>query len=69
MQTPSEAVFEAALRLPESERLTLVSRLLETMPVEDSAITLDDEGLAAELERRFADREGTVPWSELQAEN
>ena len=37
MQLPAEAILEAALRLPESLRLTLVSRLLETMPAEDSA--------------------------------
>jgi hypothetical protein len=68
MQSPSEAVFEAALKLPESERLTLVSRLLETMPPEDATISLDDASLAEELEHRFADREGSVPWSDLQAE-
>jgi hypothetical protein len=68
MQSPSEAVFEAALKLPEGERLTLVSRLLETMPPEDATASLDDAPLAEELERRFADREGSVPWSDLQAE-
>lgn len=68
MQMPSEAVFEAAIKLPEGERLTLVSRLLESIPMQDSAISLDDEALAAELERRFADHEGAVSWSDLQAE-
>ena len=68
MQIPSEAVFEAAIKLPEGERLTLVSRLLETIPMQDSATSLDDEGLVAELERRFADRDATVSWADLQAE-
>ena len=68
MQMPSEAVFEAALKLPEGERITLVSRLLETIPVQESATSLDDDGFEAELERRFGDREGTVAWSDLQAE-
>jgi len=68
MQSPSEAVFEAALKLPESERIVLVSRLLETMPPEDSGISLEDATLAEELDRRFADREGSIPWSDLQAE-
>ena len=69
MQATSEAIIEAALKLPENERLTLVSRLLETMPDEDSSIALDDASLIEELDRRFADREGSVTWSELQAEN
>ena len=68
MPLPPEAVFEAALELPESERLVLISRLLETMPVEDSAISLDDDLLEEELDRRFADREGSIEWSQLRAE-
>ncbi|MCD4726361.1 MAG: hypothetical protein K8R46_01775 [Pirellulales bacterium] len=69
MQATSEAIIEAALKLPENERLTLVSRLLETMPDEDPSMSLDDAALIEELDRRFADREGSVTWSELQAEN
>jgi hypothetical protein len=68
MQVNSEAILAAALELPETERLTLVSRLLETMPVEDVGTSLDDERLVEELERRFADSEGAVPWSQLRAE-
>lgn len=59
---------EAALKLPKNERLTLVSRILETMPDEDSSLSLDDASLIEELDRRFADSEGSATWSELQAE-
>ncbi len=69
MHLSSETVFEAALGLPEKERLALASRLLETTPVDDSAISLDDDSFVEELDRRFADREGSVDWSELRAEN
>ena len=68
MQADYEVAFEAALKLPESERLILVSRLLETMPAEDSCFFLDDASLAEELDRRFADRADSIPWSELKAE-
>jgi hypothetical protein len=68
MQLPSETVFEAALGLPENERLALVSRLLETIPVDDSGVSLDDDALVEELDRRFADREGSIEWSALRAE-
>jgi putative addiction module component (TIGR02574 family) len=69
MQADYAVVFEAALKLPEVERLALVSRLLETMPAEDSSLSLDDSSLAEELDRRFADPAGSIPWSELRAEN
>ena len=69
MQLPSETVFEAALGLPENERLALVSRLLETIPVDDSAISLDDDLLVEELDRRFSDREGSIDWSALRTEH
>jgi hypothetical protein len=68
MQPTSEVIFEAAMKLPEDERLTIVSRLLETMPDEDSSASLDDPSLIEELDRRFADREGSVTWPELQAD-
>ena len=64
MQPTSEMILEAALKLPESDRLTIVSRLLETMPAEDSSASLDDPAFIEELDRRFADREGSVPWPE-----
>jgi hypothetical protein len=69
MQPTSEMIFEAALGLPESERLTLVSRLLETMPAGDSSVSLDDPSLVEELDRRFADCDGSIEWSDLRAEN
>ena len=68
METTTEMIFEEALKLPENERLTLVSRLLETMPADDSATSLDDTLLIEELDRRFADIEGSVAWSDLRAE-
>ena len=70
MPRSSQAIFEAALALPEAERALLVERLLESLPPELEALT-DDE-LGAELERRSADFErGTadaIPWSELMKE-
>jgi hypothetical protein len=68
MQLPAETVFEAALGLSESERLVLVSRLLETISVEDSALALDDDALMRELDRRFADQSESIEWSKLRAE-
>jgi hypothetical protein len=61
-------VFDAAMALPASDRLALVSLLLDTVvPVADD-ISLDDPSLLDELDRRFNDREGAVDWSELRAE-
>jgi putative addiction module component (TIGR02574 family) len=68
MQPASDAILDAALKLPEDERLLLASRLLETVPDEPGGLSLDDPNLAEELKRRSADREGTVPWSEVRDE-
>jgi hypothetical protein len=69
MSSPIETVLAAAMELPEGERLALVARLLETMPADDSAIALDDDAFVEELDRRFADRAGSVAWPELRAES
>jgi len=68
MQSDPQAILDAALRLSENERLAIVSRLLETLPPEDMTVSLDDPQLVEELDRRFADDEGAVPWSDLKAE-
>lgn len=62
------AILEAAMLLPESERLALASRLLESVPPNEATMSLDDPTLLEELDRRFADRDGAIPWTELQAE-
>jgi hypothetical protein len=38
------------------------------MPDQDVTTCVDDPDLLVELERRFADPEGAIPWSELRAE-
>jgi hypothetical protein len=67
MDPNANAIFEAAMRLPEGERLVLVSRLLETVSAED-VTSVDDPALVEELDRRFADREGSILWSDLRTE-
>jgi putative addiction module component (TIGR02574 family) len=68
MQLTPEVILDAALHLTESERLTLVGRLLETVPADDSALSINDPVLAEELDRRFADHEGSIAWADLRAE-
>jgi len=68
MPDSTNVLFEAALQLPEDERLSLVSRILDTLPVDDLTASIDDPDLLLELERRFRDSEGAISWSELQAE-
>ena len=68
MQLTPEAIFEAVSQLSEGDRRTVISRLLETVPADNVAMSLDDPAIAEELDRRFADPEGSVPWPELRAE-
>lgn len=68
MESNPQAILDVALRLPETERVFLVNRLLESLSpqAEDPA----EDALAAELDRRLAefhqDPTSAVPWSELK---
>ncbi len=68
MQLSSDAIFEAALLLPEGQRLDLVARLMETIPEEDVTMSVDDPLLHDELRRRVNDGSESIPWSELRDE-
>ena len=68
MEPSTNAILESAMLLSESERIALVSRLLESVSTDTIMLSVDDPELMNELERRFADREGGVPWSDLRAE-
>jgi putative addiction module component (TIGR02574 family) len=67
----SDELFDAAMRLSESERALLVERLLETLSPDPEAS--DDQAFAAELERRRREVESgvedTIPWSELKGQD
>ncbi len=71
MKPQTQALYEAALALPEAERSLLVECLLETLSPELEELT-DDE-LFAELERRRAEFEQDpsmgIPWSEVRFED
>ena len=70
MSPETQSVYQAALALPEAERVLLTERLIEALSPEEAELT-DDEMLA-ELERRRADvEEGRVkpiPWSDVRFE-
>ena len=62
MQLSAEVIFEAAMALPENERLALAGRLMETLP----PTILDDPDFVDELEQRFNDGSPTIPWSHIR---
>jgi hypothetical protein len=68
MQPESDAILQAALRLPEDERLAVAIRLLETVPDEPAGLSIDDPDLVEELKRRSADLDGAVGWGQLHGE-
>lgn len=68
MEPSAESILAAAMKLPEDQRLVLASRLLESATSDEATTSIEDAELAAELDRRFADRDGAVPWTELRAE-
>ena len=64
MDVTPEALHEAAMKLPENERLNLVTRLLDTVP--PGITSNDDPDFIEELDRRFNDGTPTIPWSEIR---
>jgi len=71
MTTEPQAIFDAALALPEADRALLAERLLESLSPEGDELT--DEEFAAELERRRAEVEQgivkPIPWSDVLLED
>jgi putative addiction module component (TIGR02574 family) len=66
MTSETQALLDAALALPETDRAWLVERLLESLSPEGDELT--EEEFAAELDRRRAEVEQgivkPIPWSD-----
>ena len=69
MPFSTDQAFEAAMRLPEDDRMALIGRLLETMPTAELGLSVEAPELLEELDRRSADREGEIRWEDLRAES
>jgi putative addiction module component (TIGR02574 family) len=69
MDASTKTVFDAALALPAAERAALAEQLLASLSPDDG---MDEEELAAELERRPSELErdpsGGIAWEQLKAE-
>lgn len=65
MSATAQSLLDSALTLPESERLLLAARLLESVPADIPLPALDDPRLLDMLDERFSDLEGTVPLTKL----
>ena len=68
MQTQFETILQAALALPEMQRVLLIDELVESLPAETGPYS--DEEMLAELERRYAEFEkdpsSAIPWEEVK---
>jgi hypothetical protein len=65
-----EAIFQAAIALPENERMELVTTLLETLGPETDGV--DEEAFVAEMRRSAEIDQGKaelVPWPDLKHES
>jgi hypothetical protein len=68
MSATREEILDAALRLPESDRLDIAHRLMETLPDELPGLSEDEPHLVEELDRRWANREDCTSWTQLRDE-
>ena len=68
MSDSYQSIVAAALALPETERVKLVERMLESLPPEDREPT--PEEFVDELDRRYAEfqKDPTlgIPWDKLK---
>ncbi|MBI1902076.1 MAG: addiction module protein [Planctomycetia bacterium] len=68
MSSPLDEIRDAALELPETQRIELIDSLISSLPP-DEAIPLDDAWLA-EIDRRSKEydegRVPTSPWSAVK---
>ncbi len=63
----SQQILDAMLQLPETDRLLIASRLLETLPDPVATGDLNEDDFTTELERRSNDWQDAVSWEELKA--
>jgi|GEM_PF-3583772 len=66
MSSAADSVLAAALQLSEEERMSIVARLLETLPEDQDGPDLDDPEFIREMDRRAADLEGSLDWSQVR---
>jgi hypothetical protein len=64
MATGPNEIISAALKLSDSDRLLIATRLLDTLPDEFQFLE-DDPEMLAELERRASDASPTIPAAEI----
>jgi hypothetical protein len=65
MSTKRDEILNAALKLSESDRLLIATRLMESIPDDPPGLSEDDPAFLEELDRRAKDTEGWIPASEL----
>lgn len=68
MPITRDEILEAALQLPESDRLDIADRLLETVPEQMLDVPLDDPAFLDELDRRARDGSVGIPWSQVKSD-
>lgn len=61
----AEEILDAALKLSDSERLLIATRLLDTLPTETIEYSDDDPEFLAELECRASDPSPRIPASDI----
>lgn len=65
MPANRDEILDAALKLSESDRLMIATRLLDTIPDDPPGLSEHDPGFLEELERRANDAGATISASEL----
>lgn len=68
MPDAREAILKAALELGEADRLLLAMELMDSVGDGMPGWSIDDPGLADELERRHREETPGIPWEQVKLE-
>lgn len=63
-----QAIHSAALQLGDEDRLQLAIDLLDSLPEDETMLSMDDPELLDKLERRGKDEAGAMSWEQLRDE-
>lgn len=61
-----EELLGKAMMLSEGDRMKLVGKILETLPIPEGVMSVHDADFLAELDRRSGDWTGALSWEEMR---
>ena len=62
----ADEILAELIKFPLEERRVLTEKAIESMPLQEMGSWVEGPEFLAQLDRRFGDLEGAVPWEEVR---